>query len=304
MTKLVEAVLNKNFDLAAVMLEEKFASIMVKLIHEKKKMVAANICEDDIEESIDPTEIYNGPKPKGQRVNSADKGDKQPPNTTVVPKNNLKEEDSNKESPKQILSKRADNYDRTEVPRASNAKAILQTDYGNDSSIGKKAQAAYDSVIAKRDKLEKNAHDARVAQDKDDESSRVKNKLSDAAKGGYITKDAAEKYIYRAKSNIQGGEYAKRRVSQSEPINEEELYEARIKIIKARVRGGKVQRRVKKSNVAGMTLRGGKLTRMSPAERRRRKMGARKAKLKRKSQMGRILMKRKRSMNRRKAMGI
>ena len=175
MTKLVEAVLNKNFDLAAEMLEEKFASIMVKLINEKKKMVAANICEDDIEESIDPTEIHNGPAPKGQRVNSADKGDKQPPNTTVVPKNNLKEE---------------------------------------------------------------------------------------------------------------------------------ELDEARIKIIKARVRGGKVQRRVKKSNVAGMTLRGGKLTRMSPAERRRRKMGARKAKLKRKSQMGRILMKRKRSMNRRKAMGI
>jgi hypothetical protein len=87
-------------------------------------------------------------------------------------------------------------------------------------------------------------------------------------------------------------------------MEESELYEARIKVIKARVRGGKVQRRVKKSNVAGMTLRGGKLTRMSPAERRRRKMGARKAKLKRKSQMGRILMKRKRSMNRRKAMGI
>lgn len=176
MTKLVEAILNKNFDLASVMLEEKFASTMVKYLHEKKKMVAANICEDDIEESIDPTEIHNGPAPKGQRVNRADKGDKQPPNTTVVPKNNLKED--------------------------------------------------------------------------------------------------------------------------------EQLDEARIKIIKARVRGGKVQRRVKKSNVAGMTLRGGKLTRMSPAERRRRKMGARRAKVKRKSQMGRILMKRKRSMNRRKAMGI
>ena len=133
MTKLVEAILNKNFDLASVMLEEKFASTMVKYLHEKKKMVAANVCEGDVEEQLD---------------------------------------------------------------------------------------------------------------------------------------------------------------------------EARIKIIKARVRGGKVQRRVKKSNVAGMTLRGGKLTRMSPAERRRRKMGARRAKVKRKSQMGRILMKRKRSMNRRKAMGI
>lgn len=85
---------------------------------------------------------------------------------------------------------------------------------------------------------------------------------------------------------------------------EEQLDESRIKIVKARVRGGKVQRRKKVSNVAGMTIRGGKLTRMSPAERRKRKMGARKAKIKRKSKMSRALMKRKRSMMRRKAMGL
>jgi hypothetical protein len=84
---------------------------------------------------------------------------------------------------------------------------------------------------------------------------------------------------------------------------EESLDEARIKIL-TRVRGGKIQRRKKLSNVEGMTLRGGKLTRMSPAERRRRKMGARRGKVKRKSKMGRALMKRKRSMIRRKAMGL
>ena len=250
MTKLVEAVLNKNFDLAAVMLEEKFASIMVKLIPEKKKMVAANICEDDIEESIDPTEIYNGPKPKGQRVNRADKGDKQPPNTTVVPKNNLKEE-GEEDRPHKLnaLRKQKD----AEVTRKVNTLTdIKNTINSTDKALG---------VLG------------------------VKNNLADS--------DKIQSQIDSAKK--------------TRPYNEEteeKLYEARIKIIKARVRGGKVQRRVKKSNVAGMTLRGGKLTRMSPAERRRRKMGARKAKLKRKSQMGRILMKRKRSMNRRKAMGI
>jgi hypothetical protein len=224
MTKLVEAVLNKNFDLANVMLEEKFASIMVKLIHEKKKMVAANICEDDIEESIDPKEISNGPAPKGQRVNSADKGDKQPPNTTVVPKNNLKEEDLNEK------------------------------------------RGLWDNIHAKRRRIKRGSGE------------RMRKPGSEGAPSEQDLKNSQ--------------------------MEESELYEARIKVIKARVRGGKVQRRVKKSNVAGMTLRGGKLTRMSPAERRRRKMGARKAKLKRKSQMGRILMKRKRSMNRRKAMGI
>jgi|688.fasta_scaffold09819_11 hypothetical protein len=84
----------------------------------------------------------------------------------------------------------------------------------------------------------------------------------------------------------------------------EKLDEARIRIIKARIRGGKIQRRKKVSNVAGMTLRGGKLQRMSPAERRRRKMGARRAKIKRKSKMNRALMKRQRSLRKRKALGL
>ena len=85
---------------------------------------------------------------------------------------------------------------------------------------------------------------------------------------------------------------------------EEQLDEARINIVKARVRGGKVQRRKKVSNVSGMTFRGGKLTRMSPAERRRRKLGQRKGKMKRRAKMARALMKRKRSLQRRKSLGL
>lgn len=84
----------------------------------------------------------------------------------------------------------------------------------------------------------------------------------------------------------------------------EELDEARIKLIKARIRGGKIQRRKKVSNVPGMTLRGGQLKRMSAAERRRRKMGARKGKMKRKAKMTRALMKRKRSLQKRKSLGL
>ena len=87
-------------------------------------------------------------------------------------------------------------------------------------------------------------------------------------------------------------------------MNEEELDEARIKIVKARIRGGKIQRRKKVSNVPGMTFRGGKLTRMSPAERRRRKMGQRKGKMKRKSKMARTLMKRRRSLQKRRTLGL
>lgn len=85
---------------------------------------------------------------------------------------------------------------------------------------------------------------------------------------------------------------------------DEQLDEARIKLIKARIRGGKIQRRKRVSNVPGMTIRGGKLQRMSPAERRRRKMGQRRGKIKRKAKMNRAIMKRQRSLRKRKALGI
>jgi hypothetical protein len=86
--------------------------------------------------------------------------------------------------------------------------------------------------------------------------------------------------------------------------DEEQLDESRFKIVRARIRGGKIQRRKKVSTVKGMTFRGGKLIRMSPAERRKRKMGARRAKVKIKSKRSRMQLKRKRSMYKRKAMGI
>lgn len=91
-----------------------------------------------------------------------------------------------------------------------------------------------------------------------------------------------------------------------ENMSEEQVLDEapRIRIIKARVRGGKVERRVRKSNVKGMTLRGGKLVRMSPSEKRARKMGARRAKIKRRAKLARALMKRKRSMMKRKALGV
>jgi hypothetical protein len=89
-----------------------------------------------------------------------------------------------------------------------------------------------------------------------------------------------------------------------EVIEEEELDEARFKIVKARIRGGKIQRRRKVSNVPGMTFRGGQLKRMSPTERRRRKMGQRRGKIKRKAKLSRALMKRKRSMMKRRSIGL
>lgn len=78
----------------------------------------------------------------------------------------------------------------------------------------------------------------------------------------------------------------------------------RTKLIRVRVRGGKVQRGKKLSTIPGYTIRGGKVVRMSPLERRRRKMGARKAKTKMRGKMSTILRKRKMSLRKRSTMGL
>ena len=78
----------------------------------------------------------------------------------------------------------------------------------------------------------------------------------------------------------------------------------RKKLIRARVRGGKVQRRKVVSAVKGYTIRGGKLIRMSPSEKLKRKIGARRAKVKRRAKMARALIKRKRSLRKRTSLGL
>lgn len=78
----------------------------------------------------------------------------------------------------------------------------------------------------------------------------------------------------------------------------------RLKVVKIRIRQGKIQRRKKVSAVKGYTVRKGKLTRMTPAERRKRRLGARRGKFKRKSKLNRTRVKLKRSLRRRKSMGL
>lgn len=78
----------------------------------------------------------------------------------------------------------------------------------------------------------------------------------------------------------------------------------RAKLIKLRVRSGKVQRRKKLSAVKGYTLRGGQMVRMSTTERRNRRMAARKAKIKRRTKINQILRKRKISLRKRRNIGL
>jgi hypothetical protein len=89
-----------------------------------------------------------------------------------------------------------------------------------------------------------------------------------------------------------------------EKLNTNIMKSGRTQIIRVRIRNGKVQRRVKKSAVKGFTLRGGKLVRMTPAEKLHRKIGARRGKIKRRARMAQSLIKRRRSIKRRKALGL
>jgi len=78
----------------------------------------------------------------------------------------------------------------------------------------------------------------------------------------------------------------------------------RTKLVKVRVRKGKVQRRKKLSAVKGYTIRGGKLTRMSPLERRHRKLSAKRSKFKRRAKLRQSLRKRRISLRKRTALGL
>lgn len=71
-----------------------------------------------------------------------------------------------------------------------------------------------------------------------------------------------------------------------------------------RVRGGKIQRKKIKSAKAGFRVSGKKLVRMSPSEKRRRKISAKKSARKRAAKLSSILRKRKISIVRGKRAGL
>jgi hypothetical protein len=88
--------------------------------------------------------------------------------------------------------------------------------------------------------------------------------------------------------------------------NEEEtaLLEARVRIVKARVRGGKIQRRVKVAAQQGYIMKGGKAVKEKASERLRRKIAQKRGARKRKAKAARAKIARMRSMRKRKSLGL
>ncbi len=124
-------------------------------------------------------------------------------------------------------------------------------------------------------------------------------------------REFVRKRINEAKEKIQL-EVRKRLVAEmfSDDFEIETLEEGkRFNIVRVRIRKGKVERRKKVSNMAGYTFRKkgagpAKLIRMSPIERRKRKISQRRGAIKRRSKMARIQQKMKRIRLKRRSLGL
>ena len=77
----------------------------------------------------------------------------------------------------------------------------------------------------------------------------------------------------------------------------------RKRIVRVRVRKGKIQRNKTFSNQPGWTIRGGKLVRMSYKERVDRSLGSTRSKFKRAAKIKQTIRKRKTSLRKRGALG-
>lgn len=164
-------------------------------------------------------------------------------------------------------------------------------------------------------KMEQNTHDERMRrlrmdvleqEEPGEESSMARSELA------AITKDA-KTIMSKLKGNKELEAWTQSKITKAADYmnavadymeDEGQIDEQRINIVKARIRGGVIQRRKKVSNVPGMTMRGGSLTRMSAAERRRRKLGAKKAARKSKQKKTQMLRKRRMSLMKRQRLGL
>jgi ribosomal protein S27AE len=265
MKNLIQNIFEKNFDAANQIAEEKITEIFEQKLVEMKKIIMAK------EQRQAWTEMPGGSEARREKLYRG-----------VIEEDDLDEMDLSREKPSTDIEDR-----RTSVVQNQNKTSLPGTQ--NTSDEGK------DDL--KTTVIQKNMSE-------EDKKIDMTNKTCTKCHKGKYHETSQHDDMYGVLHCTKCGTQVKRWKVVKEDLDEEQLDEARIKIVKARIRGGKIQRRKKVSNVSGMTFRGGKLTRMSPAERRRRKMGQRRGKMKRKAKMTRTLMKRRRSLQKRRTLGL
>jgi hypothetical protein len=271
MRDLIESIINKQYDSANELLESTLYDITIVKLEEAKKATSAKM-------SVEGSAFLGMP---GSNSEKLERG--------------VTEMDLSREKP---------DYSSIEDRRGTRDPSwfmknvdIVKTGPKTKAIVAKEPEK-FDQVVKKTAMKEE--------KESGEESSMVRSELN------AITKDA-KSIMSKVKGNKELEAWTQSKITKAADYlnsvadymdGEEKLDEARIKIHKARVRGGKVQRRKRVSDVEGYKLHDGKLKRMSPAERRRRKLGQKRGKLKRRSKMRMTLMKRKRSLRKRASIGL
>lgn len=259
MSKLVEEILNKNYEMANEALTEQFRTILERKMCEMKKMTSAKM-----------TEMSHEERQKRLKMDVIEEEDPHEMRLAPVSADNSASPERLKKLDTMASSKPAPAAAPTSADKQSAANLEEQNEPGEESSMARSELSA----IAKNVKTI---------------MSKIRgHKELEAWTQSKITKSAD--YLSSVADYMDS--------------KEGQLEEARINLVKARIRGGVVQRRKKVSNVPGMTIRGGQLKRMSAAERRRRKLGAKKAQLKTRGKQIQIQRNRKLSLMKRKRLGL
>ena len=288
MNKLVEAIINRDFSKANEMFDEEISNIAVEKLEEAKKITNASEQITMIRKAFD-----GGAGARQEKLyRDVVEGQYNPNMDSEKETNKLAEDEA--EQDKITTRNRINANQQHKINKLSNVRdSITQID--KDLNTARKIPVLQNVKLNNTTKRDTDRLQGQI-----DTSKRTiaQNNAMGTKTGfrGTIGHQNLGLSLDRQKAMSQAGV--------KEEFSIDELYEARIKIVKARIRGGKVQRRKKVSNVAGYTLRGGQLKRMSPMERRRRKLGQRKGKIKRKAKLQRSLIKRKRSLMRRKSIGL
>jgi hypothetical protein len=329
MSKLVEEILNKNYESANEVLEEQFRTILERKMCEMKKMTAAKMTEmsdAEVDKELNrPSGSYEGGvRTKDEKgnfvsVNADDqkKVDMARSVKQMMSRGNSDSKSNSTKSPEPAAKPKSPSI----LSRATSALGIGSKSnnsgptttkdnptklrgvegYSNTSRL-KNFEEQYTDVERKR-RLRVGVLEQEEA---GEESSMARSELL------AIVKDA-KSIMSKVRGNKELEAWTQSKITKSADYmnavadymnNEGKLDEARINIIKARIRGGVLQRRKKVSNVPGMTIRGGQLKRMSAAERRRRKLGAKKAQLKTRGKQVQVQRNRKLSLMKRKRLGL
>jgi hypothetical protein len=307
MIDLIRSIVNKDYVKADSLISETVELIMAKKLHEVKKACAAKLplSEGTLGMNVPYVQARTGAMADGGHMTSVySKDTKNVFNGGTVraygrlatKTDNGTQVFQNKRHMKDLGNNNVEMGGRSSLTTKLNREETKTTKTVFEQGLDKSA-----AELVRRDVVE-----GEIAPG--EESSMARSELNS------VTKDA-KSIMSKVKGNKELEAWTQSKITKAadylnsvaDYMSEEEkenLEEARINIVKARIRGGKIQRRKKVSNVPGMTLRSGKLKRMTPAERRNRKMGQRRGKIKRKAKMNRAIMKRQRSLRKRKALGL